>query len=255
MSRVPHALAALALAAALVAAPGRGDAAGRSPVPAKTRQLLLSTSAGWGETRARLQAYERAAAGEPWRAAGAPIDAALGRSGLGWGRGLHAPAADGPQKREGDGRSPAGVFDLRLVTGEDPRPPAGVRLTYREATPTLRCVDDPRSRFYNRLVDEAETAKDWASAEEMRRADGLYRFVVWVGHNDSPPVPGAGSCIFLHLRARPDSTTAGCTAFDPEPMERLLRWLDPAARPVLVQLPEPERRARGGEWGLPAPDP
>lgn len=255
MSRAPHDVAALALAAALVAAPVTGNPAGRSPVPAGTRQLLLSTSAGWSETRGRLQAYERAAASEPWRAVGAPIEAVLGRSGLGWGRGLHAPVAEGPQKREGDGRSPAGVFDLRLLTGASPRPPAGVRLAYREATPTLRCVDDPRSRFYNRLVDEAVTAKDWATAEQMRRADGLYRFVVWVGHNDAPPLPGGGSCIFLHLRARPDSTTAGCTAFDSGPMERLLRWLDPAARPVLVQLPEPELRARAGEWGLPAPDP
>ena len=34
-------------------------------------------------------------------------------------------------------------------------------------------------------------------------------------------------------------------------MERLLVWLDPAARPVLVQLPDAEYRARAAEWGLP----
>jgi len=34
-------------------------------------------------------------------------------------------------------------------------------------------------------------------------------------------------------------------------MERLLRWLDPASRPVLVQLPEAEYRARAAQWGLP----
>ena len=38
-------------------------------------------------------------------------------------------------------------------------------------------------------------------------------------------------------------------------MERLLRWLDPAARPVLVQLPDAEYRARAAEWGLPEPRP
>ena len=89
----------------------------------------------------------------------------------------------------------------------------------------------------------------------MRREDDLYRLVVWVGHNDAPVAPGGGSCIFLHLRSGPDATTAGCTAFEPEPMERLLRWLDPAARPVLVQLPEAEHRARAAEWGLPEPRP
>jgi len=87
----------------------------------------------------------------------------------------------------------------------------------------------------------------------MRRRDDLYRLVVWVGHNDAPVVPGGGSCIFLHLRSGPDATTSGCTAFDAEPMERLLRWLDPAARPVLVQLPEAEYRSRAAAWGLPEP--
>ncbi len=89
----------------------------------------------------------------------------------------------------------------------------------------------------------------------MRRKDDRYRLVVWVGHNDAPVVPGGGSCIFLHLRSGPDATTSGCTAFEPEPMERLLRWLDPAARPVLVQLPDAEYRARAAEWGLPEPRP
>ena len=71
----------------------------------------------------------------------------------------------------------------------------------------------------------------------------------------APVAPGGGSCIFLHLRSGPDATTAGCTAFEPEPMERLLRWLDPSARPVLVQLPEAEYRTLAAEWGLPEPRP
>jgi L,D-peptidoglycan transpeptidase YkuD (ErfK/YbiS/YcfS/YnhG family) len=224
-----------------------------SPVPPQCRQLVLSTAAGWDATRATLQAYERTAAEVPWKAVGAPIPASLGRSGLAWGRGRHAAGLAGPRKQEGDGRSPAGVFDLRVLTGYDAQPPHGARLPYRQATPTLRCVDEARSRFYNQLVDESQVAKDWSSAEEMRRADELYRFVVWVGHNDDPVVPGGGSCIFLHLRRGADSVTAGCTAFEPEPMQRLLRWLDPQARPALVQLPESEAAARAAAWGLPKP--
>ncbi len=225
------------------------------PVPPESRQMVLSVSAGWEATPALLQAYERPSADAPWQPVGPPIEASLGRTGLAWGRGLHPPGLAGPQKREGDGKSPAGVFDLRLVTGHDPAPPAGTRLPYRQATATLRCVDDALSPRYNELVDEATVAKDWSSAEDMRREDELYRLVVWVGHNDAPVVPGGGSCIFLHLRAGPDSTTAGCTAFEREPMERLLRWLDPGARPVLVQLPDAEHRARAAAWGLPEPRP
>jgi L,D-peptidoglycan transpeptidase YkuD (ErfK/YbiS/YcfS/YnhG family) len=205
-----------------------------SPIPAESRQLVLSVSRDWDDSTANVQRYQRPGADRPWSAIGPPVPAALGRSGIAWGRGLHPGGIAGPIKREGDGRGPAGVFELRLATGYAPEGPRGALLRYRQATDSLRCVDDPRSRFYNQLVDESAVAKDWSSAEEMRRGDELYRLVVWVGHNDAPPEPGAGSCIFLHIRSPAPSTTAGCTAFEAGDLEELLRWLDPAARPVLA---------------------
>ena len=229
--------------------------AAASPVPAESRQMILSVSAGWDQTRAILQPYERSAADAPWDPLGAPIEASLGRAGMGWGRGLHPAGLPGPEKREGDGRSPAGVFELRVVTGYAKTAPPGSRMPYRQATDTLRCVDDPGSVHYNQLADQATTRKDWTSAEDMRRKDDLYRLVVWVGHNDAPVVPGGGSCIFLHLRSGPEATTSGCTALEPQPMERLLGWLDPTARPVLVQLTDAEYRLRAADWRLPEPRP
>jgi L,D-peptidoglycan transpeptidase YkuD (ErfK/YbiS/YcfS/YnhG family) len=223
-----------------------------SILPAETRQVILCTADGWESTTGAAQTYERAAPAEPWQPVGTPFEVSLGRSGLAWGRGLHPPGLDGPSKVEGDGKSPAGIFDLRLATGYGP-PPPGTRITYRVATPTLRCVDDPASAHYNRLVDEERVDKDWSSAEDIRREDDLYRFLIWVGHNDAPAEPGAGSCIFLHLRAAPEAVTAGCTAFEDEPMRRLLAWLDPEARPVLVQLPSLAARAAAVSWGLPPP--
>ena len=228
-------------------------AAAPPPIPAASRQMVLSVSANWDAAEARVRRYERTSANAPWIAAGEAMGGSLGRTGLAWGKGLQASGLEGPTKREGDGKSPAGVFDLRLATGYAPEAPAGTHLSYRQATATLRCVDDPRSAFYNRLVDEREVTKDWSSAEDMRRSDVLYRLVVWVGHNDAPVAPGAGSCIFLHLRASPASVTAGCTAFDAAPMEGLLRWLDPTKRPVLVQLPEAVRQSLAAGWGLPRP--
>jgi len=47
----------------------------------------------------------------------------LGRAGLAWGLGLHGnPPFPGPIKREGDGRSPAGAFELSSAFGYAPRP-------------------------------------------------------------------------------------------------------------------------------------
>jgi L,D-peptidoglycan transpeptidase YkuD (ErfK/YbiS/YcfS/YnhG family) len=222
-----------------------------SPIPAESRQLLLVVSPDWNATKAELRRYTRVSLERPWTEDGEAVDVSIGRSGLGWGRGLHRETGEGPIKHEGDGRAPAGVFDLRGSVGYAKDPLAGTRLPYQQAEDTLRCVDDPRSHHYNTLVDEKAVAVDWSSAEEMRRRDELYRYVVWVGHNDRPVEPGAGSCIFLHLRASTDSVTAGCTAFEREPMERLLRWLDPATRPVLVQLPWAEYARLRTRWSLP----
>jgi L,D-peptidoglycan transpeptidase YkuD (ErfK/YbiS/YcfS/YnhG family) len=245
-------LVLLALFAVVAPALPAASAPAPSPVPADSRQLVLSVSADWDATTTRIVRFERTDAGAPWRAADPPVLGSLGRTGLAWGTGLHHPSGlEGPKKREGDGKSPAGVFDLRLATGYAPAPPQGTRLPYRPATATLRCVDDPRSKFYNRLVDEAEVKKDWSSAEDMRRSDALYRLVVWVGHNDAPVAAGAGSCIFLHLRSAPTSVTEGCTALDDTPLESLLVWLDPAKRPVLVQLPEGALQKLHAAWGLP----
>lgn len=224
---------------------------GAAPVPVESRQMLLCLATTWDAPRATLKFYERRDARSPWRLRDGPQDVSLGRAGLAWGRGLHPSVESGPTKREGDGRAPAGVFELRGVTGYAPGPLPGSRLPYRQAGPTLRCVDDPASRHYNSVVDEAVTPKDWSSAEDMRRADELYRLTVWVGHNDAPAVPGAGSCIFLHLRRAQDAATAGCTALDGAALERLLVQLDAAAHPVLVQLPLPEWRRLRDAWALP----
>jgi L,D-peptidoglycan transpeptidase YkuD (ErfK/YbiS/YcfS/YnhG family) len=220
-----------------------------SPVPAHSRQLVLSICRNWDGTSAEVRRYERSLADLRWSAVGRPMDAALGTNGLAWGRGLQPNVMPGPVKREGDGRSPAGVFSLRSATGYAAKPPAGTQLPYQRATEFLHCVDDPASPHYNQLVDDTRTAKDWSSAEDMRRADDLYRLVVWVGHNDAGAEPGAGSCIFLHIKG--SSTTAGCTAFDAYDMEELFRWLDPSAQPVLVQLPADVWNGVRRAWDLP----
>lgn len=236
---------------ALVAVAGVTSVVGITPVPSDSRQMLVSVTEGWNATSATVRLFDRAAGSERWRPRGWSMRASIGRAGLAWGLGLHPTPDAAHIKKEGDGRSPAGVFKLTELTGYEPEALAGARLPYRQATPTLRCVDDPKSRYYNEVVDEATVKKDWTSAEDMRRPDDLYRFVVVVAHNASPAVPGSGSCIFLHLRDAADAVTAGCTAVDEGPMKDLLRRLDPTMRPVLVQMPRTEYEKRREAWNLP----
>ncbi len=255
-----------------------------------SRQALVVKTTAWTSSQGLLQCYERSSGTAPWRPVGPTIPVVVGRNGLGRGVGLHpegsagffpagneaskrltgnesAPAAGkenregsgsgdtsdhAPVKREGDGRAPAGIFSLSGAFGS--APPGEypwLKLPYYEAQGTLKCIDDPRSRHYNRLVDAERVAADWSSCEDMRRADEQYRLGIVVGHNPAPAVPGLGSCIFIHIWKNPESGTAGCTAMSPENMEMILRWLDPAAFPVLIQLPEAAYRRLRFAWELP----
>lgn len=134
---------------------------------------------------------------------------ALGRAGV-------APAA---HKREGDGATPAGDWPLRRVLYRpDREPPPNSALPCAAIAPNDGWCDAPADPAYNRPVALPYPA----SAERMWRDDHLYDLVVVLGHNDDPSVPGAGSCIFLHL-AHPDlRPTEGCIAVARETMLALL---------------------------------
>jgi L,D-peptidoglycan transpeptidase YkuD (ErfK/YbiS/YcfS/YnhG family) len=242
-----------------LAAAAHGRAASDAPLPLRAEadsalQVIVSTTAHWDSVGATLQRYERDAVGRPWRRVGGPIQANVGRSGLGWGTGLHAShPAEGPVKREGDGRAPAGVYRLSSAFGyAAPGEVPWIRLPYFQSDASIECVDDLRSAYYNRRVDrDTIPAPDWSSHEEMRRPDDLYEWGVWVDHNAAPPAPGGGSCIFLHVWAGPGAPTSGCTAMTEADLRAVLAWLDPRARPVLVQLPRDVYGALRGTWELP----
>ncbi len=238
--------AALALS---LAGTGTGRAA---PPPAGARQLILVVSPSWESVPATQRRFERAKPGKPWRAVGAAVPVSLGRSGLGWGSGVHPPQPGGPVKKEGDGRAPAGAYKLGSAFGYEK---AESKLPFVVLTNSMECVDDVKSAQYNRLIDRAKiAAPDWQSSEQMLRKDTLYRLGIVVEHNTARPVAGDGSCIFLHIREKRDVGTAGCTAMEPENIAELIKWIDPKKAPLLVQLPQSEYARLAKDWSLPPID-
>lgn len=217
--------------------------------------MILVTTADWHSVTGKLQRFERNSWAGGWTPIGSEIPIVVGRTGLAWGRGAHgAPPGQGPIKREGDGRAPAGVFHLSSAFGYAPADEASfVRLPYTQSKENIECVDDADSTHYNQLVDRSKVrTADWKSSEQMRRSDDLYRWGVVIDHNAHTPLPGSGSCIFLHIWAGPSSGTSGCTAMDVGNIEELLAWLTPTANPMLVQLPERELERLRGLWSLPS---
>jgi L,D-peptidoglycan transpeptidase YkuD (ErfK/YbiS/YcfS/YnhG family) len=253
---------AFVLAAVLVAACDRKPASAPAPaptgaatqvaprgfaIPSTTKQLVTAVSDSWTANHATLALWQRTATG--WQRVGDTWPATLGKAGAAWGTGLH-PSGEGPTKREGDLKSPAGVFALRSVYGYAEAPPKGWRMPYEPAD-DLECIDDAASEHYTKIVDRKQVASDWQSAEQMRRDDALYEWVLDIAHN-ADAKPSGGSCIFLHVWGGPEGTTAGCTAMDKAKLEALLAALDPANQPLFVLLPKPQYAAVATAWGLPA---
>lgn len=216
-------------------------------------QAIVVTTADWDTHKASLQLYERKREGWSWDASGVMISAVVGRNGMAWGSGIHPRFFyDGPVKRESDGKSPAGVFLLKSAFGYAPAAEVSwIRLPYRQATEHLLCVDDIKSPYYNRIVDAKEVRRNWSSCEQMRRQDEQYRLGVIVEHNTAPTIPGQGSCIFMHTWKGPAEGTGGCTAMEARHLEQLLRWLNPDAMPILIQMTESQYIRHRSDWHLP----
>ena len=220
-------------------------------------QMLVVTTADWNAVPGRMVRYERARPGKHWKQVGEQVAIVVGKSGLGWGIGLVSTedargrdAAD-PVKHEGDGKSPAGVFGFSSGFGYAAEKPADWKMPYVSLTPSVECVDDAGSQFYNRVVDRAAVTPDWNSSEHMASTGEYYRWGAVIEHNWNPPVPGGGSCIFLHVWGGPAQGTTGCTAMAQLRLEPILAWLDPAANPILVQLPQAQYRKLRKTWQLP----
>lgn len=148
------------------------------------------------------------------RAGDAAIPCSIGRGGL-------IAAAD---KREGDGASPIGVWPVRgiLLRPDRVALPPGISLPWRWIRRDDGWSDGPGDPAYNRPVRHPHVF----SAEHLWRDDGLYDVLVVLGHNDAPPLAGAGSAIFLHCW-RDGATTEGCLAVARDDLLALLPRLAP----------------------------
>jgi L,D-peptidoglycan transpeptidase YkuD (ErfK/YbiS/YcfS/YnhG family) len=73
-------------------------------------------------------------------------------------------------------------------------------------------------------------------AETMWRDDGLYDVLAVIGYNDSPPIPGVGSAVFLHVaRQLADGLgpTSGCVSLK---LDNLLAVLARCAPAQLIRI-------------------
>ncbi len=221
-------------------------------VVARSEQMILVISPDWNSSKARLRRFARTES--QWTPLAPAVPVVIGKSGSAWGLGLHS-LQPGLQKREGDGRAPAGIFTIGPAFGYAKS--VSTALEYQAMTEQDYCIDVSGSPLYNLIVDAGKVGQEAivGSTEPMRRdlhagGDQRYKLGFVIEHNPQH-TPAGGSCIFAHLWKSADSSTAGCTAMTEPLMRELLGWLNPAKHPLFVLLPSAEYERLQNTWQLP----
>lgn len=188
---------------------GPAEASGGAP----PGQVVTVEAATGTSVHAVVRAWARRPDGRYAEVFG-PVVAFIGEHGLG-------------PTHEGAGRTPAGVYRLTQAFGNRPNP--GTRLAYRLVTALDWWDEDPASPRYNEMV--SSRSSPGGASENLYDAGPAYAAAVVIDYNMDPVVPGRGSGFFLHVSM--GVPTEGCVAVPRADLYWIMRWLDPAKRPVI----------------------
>ncbi len=138
-------------------------------------------------------------------------EALIGENGLG-------------KTKEGDGKTPVGVFRFTDAFGILDNP--GAKMNYAKVNKKHYWVDDGGSRYYNQFISIDEVIPDWQSAEHIYEYGESYHYVLATSYN-SNCIPGVGSAVFLHCTSDGATATAGCIAIPESYMKEIIRNVEP----------------------------
>lgn len=217
------------------------------------QQMVLVLSSDWNANQGVLLQFEYQH--HQWVHMGQSFTVSLGKNGTVWGIGGRHPINQRILKAEGDMRSPAGIFTIGTSFGYANR--INSHYPYKALDKDDYCIDNSQSSYYNQIVNLQKISFNPSqdSTEPMRRdlhlnGDQLYKLGLVLNYNPKN-IPGAGSCIFVHLRKNSNATTAGCTSMDEQNMHQLIGWLNAKKKPVFVLLPIEAYQQKQQEWNLP----
>jgi L,D-peptidoglycan transpeptidase YkuD (ErfK/YbiS/YcfS/YnhG family) len=192
------------------------------------RQLIFATNREAASSLVSIHLLEEKRS--VWRLVFPGFSATIGEKGF-------API---DEKREGDRKSPTGIFPLGTAFGYAPS--VKTRMPYRQVTGDDFWVDDVNSEEYNQWVRGIPRA---TSYEKMKRQDDLYKYGIVIEYNMNPVVKGKGSAVFIHVWTGEGNPTLGCVAMPEERILQILGWLDPNKKPLVVMGTESKLRFIG----------
>jgi L,D-peptidoglycan transpeptidase YkuD (ErfK/YbiS/YcfS/YnhG family) len=111
--------------------------------------------------------------------------------------------------REGDNITPKGTFKLlNVFYRPDKIKKIKTKLNKIKIKKNFGWCDDPKSKFYNKLV----RLPFIENYEKLYRRDSIYDLLIVLNYNTDPIIKNKGSAIFIHIAKKKFSNTAGCIA-------------------------------------------
>ncbi|MEY9873046.1 L,D-peptidoglycan transpeptidase YkuD (ErfK/YbiS/YcfS/YnhG family) [Streptacidiphilus sp. MAP12-33] len=149
--------------------------------------------------------------------------------------------ANGATRKQGTYTTPTGTYTITRGFGNGAAP-SGTRMPYHRVTAQDWWVEDPQSAYYNtmRTVRPGTnpgfplTEAGDRGSEHLANYPVPYHNALVIDFNMRPAVPGRGAGIFLHDLNASAGPTAGCVAVPASVLTRILRWINPAAHPVIA---------------------
>lgn len=180
-------------------------------IPKETRQLILARYKK--NSKGKLYFYQRKAEGTFKKKLS--CTAYFGKKGIG-------------KKKEGDKKSPKGLFTLDQSFGILKNP--GTKMPYIKVNSKYYWCSDSKSKYYNTLIRSDKT-KHKCKGEHLYKYKGYYDYAVSIGYNKDQ-VPGKGSAIFLHCSKK--KATGGCIAIEKKYLKKILKSLNPERQPMIL---------------------
>ncbi len=235
----------------------------KAQIPADTRQIIIGIAPTTNSSHATLSMFERNIGASGWTQKEAAWKGRLGRNGLAWGAGIHPRNMEGVRKKEGDGRSPAGIF--RIGSESESSFAFGYATTikklptlpYKVVTSRDLWVEDSDSPYYNRHILISHQPKTaWEKNAQMKQGDHAHSLKLFIAHNEGTSkktaTANAGSSIFFHIwRGGGTKPTAGCTTMPEEQLKNMISKIDPSKKPVYVLLTAADYKKFRAAWKLP----
>jgi L,D-peptidoglycan transpeptidase YkuD (ErfK/YbiS/YcfS/YnhG family) len=200
----------------LAAAPTGGAVGAPWFAPSVGNATQVISVVGVGGSNAKLDAYQRGAAG--WQPVAAGIPAHVGSAGL------------APQAKSGYPATPMGVYSLPFAFGTAPNPGGGLK--YVQVDSNHWWSGDDNSPTFNtmQVCQKAQCPFDTGASENLEIPQYKHAVVMGVNPNRQP---GQGAAFFFHTTD--GGPTEGCVAIDDATLVQIIQWLQPGAVIAITQ--------------------